>query len=118
MSGESFPSFLCGALDFDRRVDVRYEYDPGRADRAVHGDEGSTCPAHVRNVSAGGLAFETDRWIEPSTLLSVELPSTDEAGTRRLVMRVRSAEQVAAGRWLLGCAFSRRLSSVELLALL
>ena len=118
MSHDALPSFLSGGLNFDRRTDLRYEVDPDRADHSVRSEEGAAYPVHVRNLSAGGLAFLTDRRIEPSTLLSVELPSKDEAGTRRLVMRVRTAEQVWPGRWMIGCAFARKLSNSELLALL
>jgi hypothetical protein len=118
MLPEALPPFPSGGLNFDRRADVRYEYDDGRADRGVRADEGTTYPVHVRNISVGGLAFLTDRRIEPSTLLSLELPSKDEVGWRRLVMRVRTAEAVWPGRWMIGCVFARKLSNFELLALL
>jgi hypothetical protein len=48
----------------------------------------------------------------------VELPSKDQLGSLRLVMRVRKVEMVSSGVWRIGCEFSRPLTSLELLALL
>ena len=116
-SAGSFASDLAQMAQFDRRASVRYELASG-ADTRLLGGQGASCPVRIQNLSAGGLAFLADRRIEPHTLLSVELPSKDEFGSRRLVLRVRSVEALSPGVWKIGCEFSRPLSSLELLALL
>ena len=101
-----------------RRATVRYEVDSASASTHVLDGQGTTCVVHIQDLAAGGLAFLADRRIEPHTRLSAELPSKDECGSRRLLMRVRSAAVVSPGVWRIGCEFSRPLSSLELLALL
>ena len=107
-----------GAAQFDRRTTVRYEFDPESVTPRVRDDQGTSCQVRLQNLSAGGLSFLADRRIEPHTLLSVELPSKDEFGKRRLTMRVRSADSLSPGAWKIGCEFGRPLTSLELLALL
>jgi hypothetical protein len=111
-------SGLGATASFDRRATVRYVIKSESADARLIDGQGPPCAVRVQNLSAKGLAFLADRRIEPHTLLSVELPSKDEFGSRRLVMRVRAAAALSAGVWMIGCEFSRPLSSLELLALL
>jgi hypothetical protein len=103
---------------FNRRTTVRYEFDAESVTPRVRDDQGATSEVRLKNLSAGGLSFIADRRIEPHTLLSVEIRSKDELGSRRLVMRVRSAEALLPGAWMIGCEFGRPLSSFELLALI
>jgi hypothetical protein len=105
-------------LQFDRRTNVRYELEPECANPRLLDEPGTTCAVQMQNISAGGLAFLADRRIEPFTLLSVDLPSKDELASRRLTMRVRSAEAVTSGVWKIGCEFGRPLTGPELLGLL
>lgn len=116
-SGNSLPSQLPGFFTLDRRADVRYEYDSRDGEPKVK--EGSDAfSANILNISAGGLAFLADRRIERGTLLSTELPSKDELGSRRLVMSVKLIEARDGGVWKIGCEFARKLTAMELLALL
>jgi hypothetical protein len=103
---------------FNRRATVRYEFDAESVTQRIRDDQGTSCPVRLQNLSAGGLSFLADRRIELHTLLSVELLSKDEFGTRRLVMRVRSVEALSPSSWKIGCEFGRPLNSLEMLALL
>jgi hypothetical protein len=109
---------LSGPVNFDRRVDVRYELENEQATPRILDRGEPPCSVRMQNLSAGGLAFLAERRIEPHTLLSVDLPCKDQFGSRRLVMRVRTAELWSAGVWKIGCEFSRPLTSLEILALL
>jgi PilZ domain len=117
-SDGSFAAGLGSMGPSDRRASVRYELGPGSAGKLLANVEGTSCSVRIKNLSTGGLAFEADRRIEPHTLLTVELPSQDEFGSRTLAVRVRSVEVVSPGVWIISCELSRPLSSLELLALL
>ncbi len=114
----SSDSFLSGAVAFNRRADIRYEFDKEKSQTAVKDGFGSTAAVRIVNISKGGMALEADHYIEPSTLLSIVLPSKDKFGSMRLVMRVRTAESASPGLWKIGCVFSRKLNDTELLALM
>lgn len=108
---------LQGVFACDRRADARYEYEASGETPAL-ADRQESFSVRILNLSAGGLALLADQRIERGTLLSVELPSKDEYGSRRLVMAVKKVEAEPAGSWKIGCQFSRKLSALELLALL
>jgi hypothetical protein len=116
-SASPMSSHLGEVFPFDRRTSARYEYEPHDGDAAVRADS-QAFSVRILNLSAGGLAFLADQYIERSTLLSLELPSKDEFGSRRLVMCVRTAESQPVGGWKIGCEFVRKLTPLELLALL
>jgi hypothetical protein len=102
----------------NRRSDARYKYNPAAAEQAIQAGGPEVGPIRILNISAGGLAFQSDRRIELGTILSVELPSKDEHGSQWLVLRVTSAEALAPGVWQMGCQFARKLTPSGLLALL
>lgn len=116
-SGNAFPTQLPGFFTLDRRADVRYEYDSDDGKPTVRNGPDSFS-ARILNISAGGLAFLSDHRIDRGTLLSTELPSKDEFGMRRLVMSVKLVDARQDGSWKIGCEFARKLTALELLALL
>ena len=52
------------------------------------------------------------------TVLAVELQDTEHTARSTLLVRVVRATQQAEDAWVLGCAFTRKLSEAELLALM
>ncbi len=116
-SASPISSHLGEVFTFDRRTSVRYEYASQEADTAIRADS-QVVSVHILNISVGGLALLSDKLIERSTLLSLELPSKDERGSRQLLMCVRVVESQPSGSWKLGCEFVRKLTALELLALL
>jgi hypothetical protein len=115
--GNSLSANLGGVFNLDRRTDARYEYEPRGNAPCSHDGLGSFS-VRVRNISSGGLGLVADHRIERGTLLSVLLPCKDEIGSRRLVVSVKTADPLADGEWMIGGEFARKLSPLELLALL
>jgi hypothetical protein len=74
--------------------------------------------ATVRDLSTGGAGIVVNRRFEPGTLLSVELQDAEQTVNRILLVRVVRVSQDANGRWLLGCAFTSKLTDAELLSLM
>lgn len=116
-SAAPLPELVCRVLGMDRRAHPRHRVSDD-IETNVQVAEGETCRIRVLDISHSGLAFQTDRRVEPGTILSVELPSKDRWGTMRLVMRVMNAETSTDGSWKIGCSFTRHLTQFELLALL
>jgi hypothetical protein len=65
----------------------------------------------VRDLSRGGVGLILPRRFEPGTVLFVELPGSE---ARPLLVRVAHTVRLPRGTWLLGCAFSSKLSEEEL----
>jgi serine/threonine protein kinase len=75
-------------------------------------DEG--WPATVENVSQAGIALLLGRRMEPGTLLSVHLPSSDTTNQNTPVARVNRLAARPFGQWLVGCEFVETLSDDHL----
>jgi hypothetical protein len=96
--------------------------DERRAFRRVTCDLDTTCqpspgqPAHVVDISAGGVALVLVRRLEPGAMLSVRLACSDEESTRTLFLRVVHLVPHADGSWRLGRAFASELTEKELQA--
>ncbi|MBY0523266.1 MAG: PilZ domain-containing protein [Gemmataceae bacterium] len=108
----------------ERRASVRYPCDPEsfsadntcRPLTARRKDESWT--ATVRDLSTGGVGIVVNRRFEPGTLLSIELQDADRLSARTLLVRVVRLTKEGKEHWLLGCAFTTKLSEAELLALM
>lgn len=116
-STNSFSQWPRDVIAFDRRVDARYQLRADGGGQAARTGEESL-PVRIINISVGGLALVSERHLERGMLLTLDLPSKDELGSRRLVMCVRSVEAQSSGSWNVGCEFARKLTALELLALL
>ena len=75
-------------------------------------------PGLVRDLSTTGMGLVVDRYVEPETVLAVELENEDAGLSYALMVLVRNARPQADGAWLLGCSLGRDLSPYELEALL
>ena len=101
----------------ERRASVRY---PSQCATPCHPvPEGDVlCRARVVDISTTGVGLLVDSFVEPETLLGVEMQCDDPALTYTLLVEVRHTVKRAEGEWLLGCSFVRDLSEEELRALL
>jgi hypothetical protein len=101
----------------ERRAAVRY---PSQAATPCHpvpeGD--ALCCARVLDISTTGVGLLVDDFVEPETLLAVELQGDNPALTYTLLVEVRRTTRREEGDWVLGCSFARDLSEDELRALL
>ncbi len=71
-------------------------------------------PAHIRDVSLGGVNLVCDRPFQPGQILSLELPGVVEDGDHQVLACVVRSVPEPDGQWSLGCVFSRELSAEDL----
>jgi c-di-GMP-binding flagellar brake protein YcgR len=67
----------------------------------------------VRDISSGGMALILRQWLEPGTVLIVEL-ETKAGRPRRALVHVVHSTQDTDDRWITGCGFPSPLSEQEL----
>jgi hypothetical protein len=105
----------------EHRAWVRYPCEQRAYCQPVATESGVFCPGKIQDISVVGLSLLLDRRFEPGTLLAVTLQSTPERCSQTTLVRVLQETVVTADpslRWLLGCAFTRKLTEQELQALL
>jgi hypothetical protein len=101
----------------ERRAVVRYPSRQGGNCHAIGGDSEVRWSAKIQDISEGGVALLLRRRFEPGTVLTVDLRGSGEPLARRLLVRVVRVQLHSHRRWLMGCAFARRLSSDEVQSL-
>jgi hypothetical protein len=102
----------------DQRVWMRFACDLRACYRVVRVTERLSAPARVVDISPRGVALQVDRAIQPGTVLSVDLQSTDSKSKLRIFACVVRVKELKAGEWTLGCNFIREIHDRELNALL
>jgi hypothetical protein len=102
------------AQEDERRVWIRYPSSAEAICQPANADEPASIIAKVQDISRGGINLRVNRWFEPGTLLSIQLPdpSVDNASTV-LAYVVRSNPK-ADGEWSLGCTFATELGADDL----
>jgi hypothetical protein len=107
----------------ERRASVRYpcseeNFSSDNSCRPITARKNEAWAATVRDLSTGGVGIVVNRRFEPGTLLSVELQDSEQTVNRNLLVRVVRVLEQGEGRWLLGCAFTNKLSDADLLTLM
>jgi PilZ domain len=102
----------------ERRLATRYVSDVPVLCHPASAPEETRVPAHVRDVSANGIALLSEERFEPGTLLEVERPGPNNHPRLRMVSCVRHVSGQDGKPWMLGCSFIRELSDQELQAFL
>jgi hypothetical protein len=107
----------------ERRASVRYpcsteSFSPDNTCRPITAHRNEAWAATVRDLSTGGVGIIVNRRFEPGTLLSIELQDAEQTVNRNLLVRVVRVTRDGDDRWLLGCAFTSKLTDAELLALM
>jgi hypothetical protein len=105
-------------LESDRRAAERYPCNLQPFWRIVGEDQGDTHLASVRNVSTTGIGLCARQPLKAGTVLIITLRTPRHHLSRPLPVRVMHSTLQAAGDWLIGCQFVRRLSDQDLQALL
>ncbi len=98
----------------DRRVWSRYAADIETTCTLACSGEAASLPARVRNISLGGVSLATDRPFEPGSLLSIQLPLTDDHPRATVLACVVHVRDAGGGVWHVGCTFARELSAADL----
>jgi hypothetical protein len=104
-------------LYLERRVAVRFPSD-WQSSCSLEESATAEWPARIRDISTTGIGLYTSRPFEPGTRLAIELQSPDEEMTYTLMTYVMHASLREDDGWLIGCAFTRELTDLELQQLL
>jgi hypothetical protein len=112
-----------GSSGAERRASVRYpcsteSFSTDNSCRPITARKNEAWSAVVRDVSTGGVGIVVNRRFEPGTLLSVELQDAEQTVNRTLLVRVVRVLRDGDDQWLLGCAFTNKLTDADLLALM
>jgi hypothetical protein len=107
----------------ERRASIRYPcnadgFSTDNACRPITTSQEDSWSASVRDLSTGGVGIVVNRRFEPGTLLSVDLQDAEQTINRSLLVRVVRVLREGDEHWLLGCAFTNKLTEAELLALM
>ena len=107
----------------ERRASIRYACDPesfssDNSCRPIATSQKDSWSASVRNLSTGGVGLLVNRRFELGTLLTVDLEDAERTSHSSLLVRVVHIAPEANNCWLLGCAFTHKLTESELLSLM
>jgi hypothetical protein len=73
----------------------------------------ANCRGSLSGLSLASADLVTEEWLEPGTVVLVELPGSDPGEVRSARARVCSAERWGPGRYLLRCQFTTRGAQVS-----
>lgn len=112
----TMPTNTPTSLGVDRRVWVRYSCDLESTCHSQKGMDELSWSARVRDISRGGLNLQLNRFFEPGSTLTVDVPLGADLATRAVVVKVVHALNFGPSSWSLGCAFEKPLAEEDLLA--
>ena len=107
----------------ERRASIRYPCDaesfsPENSCRPITATQKDAWGATVRDLSTIGMGLVVSRRFELGTLLIVDLEDADHTSRSSMLVRVVRISQESKASWLLGCAFTTKLTESELLSLM
>ena len=101
----------------ERRHFPRYQIHHGKRAQLVAHLDGEPWPAHVLDLSKGGLSLLFDRRVKPGEVVALSLHHIPRRFVCELLVRVVFAAE-SLGAFLLGAAFTRELTDAEMAGLL
>ena len=101
------------AVEDDRRLWVRYATDLQSNVQLPEKGFQDKIEANVRDLSQGGANLVVDRQLSLGQMLTLDLPTGKGEVHSVLACVVRAAPD-EAGKWSLGCVFSRELTNADL----
>jgi hypothetical protein len=102
----------------ERRESVRHYISLETSCRLLAMVQGESNPIRVRNISAGGISLVLPREVPPDDLLDIELLNRPQMFLCKLQVRITYRVEHPTGDWIIGGAFTRKLSEEELRLLL
>ena len=102
----------------ERRDTVRYTITLETSCRLLAMVQGEVNPIRVRNISAGGISLVLQNEVPADTLLEIELLNRPQMFLCKLQVKITYRVEHPTGDWIIGGAFTRRLSDEELKLLL
>ncbi len=113
----TLPPKSSGQPKVERRAAVRFGCDLDSRCRRITTGEKDFWSGKILNISATGIGLMVGRRFELGTLLGITLQGNDENSVHTVMARVANVRREEGNRWILGCAFTTRLSEDEILAL-
>jgi c-di-GMP-binding flagellar brake protein YcgR len=98
----------------DRRATVRYRCAPPNQCRAFFANSSKSIQAAVVDLSLGGIGLVLETYVEPGTLVGIEMSNGGAETIADLVANVTYATSLDDGRWRCGCEWLRPLTEEEL----
>jgi hypothetical protein len=105
----------------ERRASIRYALQPHTiSTEVVAGSQSDPIQssARVADISTTGIALILRRPFEPGTILRLTLRTSNATPEQTWQVRVAHLKPRSRTEWLIGCAFERPLSELELKAVL
>ena len=102
----------------ERREAVRIGINLETSCRLLAMVQGEQHPVRVRNISAGGISLVLQNEVPADTLLEIELLNRPQMFLCKLQVKITYRVEHPTGDWIIGGAFTRRLSDEELKLLL
>jgi len=102
----------------NRRETVRYNINLETSCRLLAMVQGEPQPVRVRNISAGGISLVLTHQVPADALLEIELLNRPQMFLCKLQVRITYHVEHPTGDWILGGAFTRKLTEEELRLLL
>lgn len=105
------------SLDVERRGTVRFACNLKVTFRPIALLELTPVPARVRDVSTRGIGLISAIPMAMGTFIVIDLPNAQDSPPLRKAARIVRLVLAEGNRWLLGCAFTRELTTDEVKAL-
>jgi len=102
----------------ERRQAIRFGISLETSARLLAMVQDDPRPVRVRNISVGGISLVIGREVATHSLLDIELLNRPKMFLCKLQVRITYAVEHPTGDWILGGAFTRKLSEEELESLL
>lgn len=102
----------------ERRAAVRYACDLDSRCRRFASGERDFWAGQILNISTCGMGLLVCRKFEVGTLLGITVETTNPVAIHTYMARVANVRAESPNSWIIGCAFTTRLSEEELESLL
>jgi hypothetical protein len=98
----------------NRRATVRYRCTPPALSRAFFANSSKCVDAVIVNLSAGGAGVLLGTFVEPGTLVRIEIGNGGATPLADLAAHVTNIAKLDDATWRCGCEWVRTLSAEEL----
>jgi hypothetical protein len=101
----------------NRRARLRYRCSPPDTGRAFFANSSKSVDGAVIDLSLGGVGLILDSYVEPGTLVRIEMGDGGKETCADLVAHVSHATRLEDDSWRCGCEWVHPLTEEELQAL-
>jgi hypothetical protein len=98
----------------NRRATVRYRCTPPALSRAFLANSSKSVDAVIVNLSEGGAGLLLGSYVEPGTLVRIEIGNSGETPCADLAAHINNVVKLDDATWRCGCEWVRTLTVEEL----